>query len=242
MELSICILYPDLLNSYGDTGNLSILSHRVRERGIEVKIHHVSLSDEFDPELYDIVLMGGGGFHEQSIVATDLRASKGMLLKEYVHSGKVALLICGAYQLAGEYYIDDHGVREDGLGILPIYSELAKERMIGDIIIKDSDGTFYIGFENHQGKTYIGEANPLGKVVSGFGNNGEDVYEGCRFKNTIGTYLHGPLFSKNPELADSMIETALKLKGHEVILQRLDDTLEMAAKEAVMRRVREAGA
>lgn len=238
MKLEICILYPDLLNSYGDTGNASILAHRANEHGIDAQIHHVSLTDEFDPHLYDVVLVGGGQFHEQSVVAQDLRDHKGALLKKYVHAGKVTLLVCGAYQLAGDYYVDDHGNREDGLGILPVYSEPGKARMIGDLVIEDTDKTKYIGFENHLGKTYIGDLKPLGKVASGFGNNGEDGYEGCRFKNTIGTYLHGPLLAKNPELADWMIKTALELKGHEVKLKQLDDSWEKAAKDVVMQRYR----
>ena len=240
MKLEICILYPDLLNSYGDTGNSSILAHRARERGIDAEIHHVSLADQFDPDKYDIVLVGGGQFHEQSIVAEDLRKDKGALLKAYVHAGKVALLVCGAYQLAGEYYVDDNEKREEGLGILPIYSKPGSVRMIGDIVIKDIDGIIYTGFENHLGKTYIGDLEPLGEVVSGFGNNGEDGYEGCRFKNTIGTYLHGPLLSKNPEIADWMVKTALELKGYDIALTPLDDSWEKAAKEILVRRVSDA--
>jgi len=241
VKLEICILYPDLLNSYGDTGNASILAHRAKERGIEAEVHHVSVSDTFDPEIYDIVLMGGGQFHEQSVVAADLRASKGVLLKAYVDAGKVALLICGAYQLAGEYYVDDHGEREDGLGILPVYSVPGEKRMIVDIVVKDKEGHIYTGFENHLGKTYIGDLEPLGQVISGFGNNGEDGYEGCWFKNTIGTYLHGPILAKNPELADWMIKTALELKGFDMTLAPLDDSWEKAAREDVMRKVGVAG-
>jgi CobQ-like glutamine amidotransferase family enzyme len=237
VKLEICILYPDLLNSYGDTGNSSILAHRASEHGIDAEVHYVSLSDTFNPDAYDILLIGGGQFHEQSIVAEDLRKEKGGLLKEYIHAGKVALLVCGAYQLAGEYYVDDHGEREDGLGILPVYSQPGKTRMIGDLVIKDPNGTVYTGFENHLGKTYIGDLEPLGKVVSGFGNNGEDGYEGCRFKNTIGTYLHGPLLSKNPELADWMIKTALELKGNDVELRIIDDSWEKAARDTIVRRI-----
>jgi len=237
MKLEICILYPDLLNSYGDTGNSSLLAHRAKEHGFEAEIHHVSLTDEFDPNLYDIVLMGGGQFHEQSIVAKDLHDAKGQLLKEYVDAGKVALFICGAYQLAGEYYTDDEGQKKTGVGILPIYSELASERMIGDLVIKDEAGTIYTGFENHSGKTYIGDLEPLGKVISGFGNTGEDAYEGCRFKNTIGTYLHGPLLSKNPELTDWLIKTALEVKGYDVALNVLDDSWEQAAKAEILKRL-----
>ena len=236
MELNICIMYPDLLNSYGDTGNVAILTHRLLARGFKANVHHVSIDDEFDPDVYDIVLLGGGQFHEQSIVAADLMAGKGELLKAYIHAGKVALLICGGYQLAGEYYIDDQGVREDGLGILPIYSEDGDERMTGDIVIEAENGDIYTGFENHLGKTYIGDLAPLGRVVSGYGNNGEDGYEGCVFKNTYGTYLHGPLLSKNPEIADHLIETAFRLRGEDVTLEALDDEWEHMAKAAHVRK------
>jgi len=237
MKLDICILYPDLLNSYGDTGNLAILEHRIKARGMEVESHHISLTEDFDPNLYDIVLMGGGQFHEQSIVAEDLYKNKGTLLKEYVHNGKVALLICGAYQLAGEHYVDDKGVRQEGLGILPIHTDVADDRLIGDIVIKSENDQMYVGFENHLGKTHIGDLQPFGKVLTGFGNNGVDGLEGCRFKNTIGTYLHGPLLSKNPEIADEMIKKALELKGYDIALEPLDDFLELAAKEVVINKV-----
>jgi len=237
MKLNICILYPDLLNSYGDTGNATILVHRAGEHGIEAEVHQISLNDEFRPDLYDIVLMGGGQFHEQSIVAKDLRASKGEMLRDYVNAGKVALFICGAYQLAGEYYVDDNDQREDGLGILPIYTVAGTERMIGDLVVEDADGNTYIGFENHLGKTYIGDLEPLGKVVAGFGNNGEDGYEGCRYQNTIGTYLHGPLLSKNSELTDWLIKRALDLKGYHVELKELDDEWEKLAKQAIVNRM-----
>lgn len=237
MKLNICILYPDLLNSYGDTGNATILAHRASEHGIETEVFQISLNEEFRPDLYDIVLMGGGQFHEQSIVAKDLRAGKGEILRDYVNAGKVALLICGAYQLAGEYYVDDNGQREDGLGILPIYTVAGEKRMIGDLVIEDADGATYIGFENHLGKTNIGDLEPLGRVVAGFGNNGEDGYEGCRFKNTIGTYLHGPLLAKNPELTDWMIKRASALKGYEFELKSFDDEWEKAAKKTIIERV-----
>ena len=237
VTLEICILYPDLLNSYGDTGNLSILEHRASARQIKVNTHYVSLNDTFDPHVYDIVLMGGGQFHEQSIVAEDLEKYKGEGLKAYIHAGKVALLVCGAYQIAGEYYVDDKGERQVGLGILPVYTEAVGERLIGDIIIETEDGNTYVGFENHLGKTHIGDLEPFGKVIAGFGNNGNDKLEGCRFENTIATYLHGPLLSKNPEVADWMLSKALELKGCDYTLEPLDDFLEMAAKEAVIAKV-----
>ena len=239
MNLNICILYPDLLNSYGDTGNAALLSHRAAEYGIETTIHSVTLADTFDPALYDIVLMGGGQFHEQSIVAEDLRKEKGEKLKEYVHDGGVTLLICGAYQLAGDYYVDDNGKKEDGLGILPVYTTPNDKRMVGDIVLKDDEGRLYAGFENHLGKTYIGDLAPFATVVAGFGNNGEDGVEGCRFKNTIGTYLHGPLLSKNPELADWLIEKALERKGIDFSSFGItvDDEWANAAKLALLKRL-----
>ena len=232
-------MYPDLLNSYGDAGNVAILTHRLAARGFKANVHPVSVKDKFEPDAYDIVLLGGGQFHEQSVVAEDLMRDKGAALKDYVHAGKVALLICGGYQLAGEYYVDDKGEREDGLGILPIYSTSGDVRLIGNIVVEAENGELYTGFENHLGKTYIGDLQPLGRVVNGFGNNGEDGYEGCVFKNTYATYMHGPLLSKNPEIADRMIETAFKLRGEDVKLEPIDDEWERLAKATQIRKISE---
>jgi CobQ-like glutamine amidotransferase family enzyme len=237
MELNICHLYPDLLNVYGDLGNILILKYRSEQRGIDVNIHNVSLCDPFDPFKYDIVFFGGGQDYEQSIVSEDLSNNKKSGIMQYIENGNVFLSICGGYQLLGKHYTTPDGEKLDGLGILDIYSEGGDTRFIGNTIIYNEDfKETYVGFENHSGKTYIGNLQPLGKVLVGHGNNGEDGYEGCIYKNCFCSYLHGSLLSKNPEFADRLILTALSNKYTDITLSPLDDTFELKAKKFIIER------
>ena len=211
MELNICHLYPDLLNVYGDVGNILVLKHRAEERGIKVNIVNVSLNDKFNKDEIDIVFFGGGQDYEQSIVSEDLKTNKEEVLRQYIEEEKVLLAICGGYQLLGKHYISPNGEKLQGLGILDIYTEGGEKRLIGNTVIynEDFDET-YVGFENHSGRTFINGLKPLGKCIHGYGNNGEDGYEGCIYKNTFCTYFHGSLLSKNPELADRFLKIALE--------------------------------
>ncbi|WP_195972572.1 type 1 glutamine amidotransferase [Clostridium thermobutyricum] len=240
MEINICHLYPDLLNVYGDVGNILILKQRAERRGIKVNIINTSINDEFNADNFDIVFFGGGQDYEQSIVSDDLKSSKREELKRYVENGKVLLAICGGYQLLGNYYRAPNGEKLEGLGILNIYTEGGDTRFIGNTVIynEEFDQT-YVGFENHSGRTYINDLKPLGKCVEGYGNNGSDGYEGCIYKNTFCTYFHGSLLSKNPELADKILSLALEKKYGEVKLEKLDDTLELKAKEYIINRFKE---
>ena len=223
MELNICHLYPDLLNVYGDVGNILILKHRAENRGIKVNI--------LNADDYDIVFFGGGQDFEQSIVSSDLMNNKKEELSRYINNGKVLIAICGGYQLLGKYYTAPNGERIEGLGILDIYTEA------GDTRFNEDFNETYVGFENHSGRTYVNGLKPLGKCVHGYGNNGSDGYEGCIYKNTYCTYFHGSLLAKNPELADRFIKTALEMKYSEVALERLDDSLEIKAKEVMINRL-----
>ncbi|RHW66473.1 glutamine amidotransferase [Clostridium botulinum] len=238
MELNICHLYPDLLNVYGDIGNILVLKYRAQQRGIKINVSNVSIKDSFPIDKYDIALFGGGQDYEQSIVSKDMVETKKDDLTEYIEKGKVLLAICGGYQLLGKYYTTPEGEKLDGLDILDIYTEGGDIRFIGNTVIKNEEfNETYVGFENHSGRTYIGNLKPLGKVVAGYGNNGEDQQEGCIYKNTFCTYFHGSLLSKNPELADRLLSTALKNKyGEEVELEPLDDNLEFKAKEFIINR------
>lgn len=240
MELNICHLYPDLLNVYGDLGNILALKYRAEKRGIKANIINVSMNDEFKNEDYDIVFFGGGQDYEQSIVSDDLIKIKGDNLKSYIDDFGVMLCICGGYQLLGKYYTTPDGKRLEGLGILDIYTEGGDTRFIGNTVIENEDTReTYVGFENHSGRTYIGDLKPLGKIISGYGNNGEDGYEGCIYKNTYCTYFHGPLLSKNPELSDRLLSLALNKKYGSVSLDPLDDTFELKAKEFIISRCNE---
>ncbi len=239
MELNICHLYPDLLNVYGDMGNVLILKHRAEERGIKVNIINITINDKFDGDNYDIVFFGGGQDYEQSIVSKDLIEIKKDDIKKYIENGKAFLSICGGYQLLGKYYTTPDGIKLEGLGILDIYTESGDTRFIGNTVIYNEEfNETYVGFENHSGKTYTGDLNPLGIIKSGYGNNGEDKKEGCIYKNTFCTYFHGSLLSKNPELADRLLFIALNYKypDCEVALSNLDDSLELKAKEFIINR------
>lgn len=237
MELNICHLYPDLLNVYGDIGNIRILKYRAEKRNIKVNIFNVSLKDKFEGNNYDITFFGGGQDYEQSIVSDNLIQTKKFAISEYINSGKVFLAICGGYQLLGKYYTTPDGEKLDGVGILNIQTDGGSTRFIGNTVIENEDfKEIYVGFENHSGRTYINDLKPFGKVIVGYGNNGSDGYEGCIYKNTYCTYFHGSLLSKNPELADRLIQTALERKYGSISLKPLDDTLEEKAKEFIIKR------
>ncbi|NLZ35742.1 MAG: type 1 glutamine amidotransferase [Clostridiales bacterium] len=238
MELNICHLYPDLLNVYGDLGNILILKYRAEKRGIKVNIINSSINDKLDIDNIDILFFGGGQDFEQSIVSSDLNTTKKEDLIKYIENEKVLIAICGGYQLLGKYYTAPNGEKIDGLGVLDIYTEGGDTRFIGDTIIynEDFDET-YVGFENHSGRTYTNGLKPLGKCIYGYGNNGEDKYEGCIYKNTYCTYFHS-LLSKNPELADRFLTIALSNKYREEIsLENIDDTIEYKAKEVMIKRL-----
>ncbi|WP_244833638.1 type 1 glutamine amidotransferase [Clostridium sp. BJN0001] len=236
MNLTICHLYPDLLNVYGDLGNVLILKYRASLRGINVNIVNCSLNDKIDINNTDIIFFGGGQDYEQSIVSKDLNACKKNDISEYIESEKVFMAICGGYQLLGKYYTSPEGEKIEGLGILDIYTEGGDKRFIGNTeIFCEKFNETYVGFENHSGRTYINKHTPLGKCIHGYGNNGSDGYEGCIYKNTFGTYFHGSFLSKNPEFADRLLETALQKKyAEKIVLNDLDDSYEINAKKHII--------
>jgi hypothetical protein len=238
MELTICHLYPDLLNVYGDVGNVLILKHRAALRGIDVDIINTSIGENIDKDNVDIIFFGGGQDYEQSIVSNDLNEIKKDALTSYIEDGKVMLAICGGYQLLGKYYTAPNGEKIDGLGILNLYTEGGDTRFIGNTeIFNEEFNETYVGFENHSGRTYINDHTPLGKCIHGYGNNGEDGYEGCIYKNTFGSYFHGSFLSKNPEFADRLLTLALKNKyGEDVKLE--NDNFELKAKNSIIQRLK----
>ena len=235
MELKIAHLYPELLNLYGDRGNIISLVKRAEWRGIDVSVTEYKLDDEIDFESTDILFIGGGSDREQFLVCEKLSESK-KEFKNYVENNGVVAAICGGYQLLGQYYKMKDEVVE-GLGILDMYSENGDSRLIGDVII-ETDFLEYpvVGFENHGGRTFINNHTPLGKVIYGNGNNGNDGYEGVIYKNVIATYLHGPLFPKNPHLCAYIIKKALQNKYGDVELQDLDDGIEITANKYIVNR------
>ena len=241
-ELNLLYMYPDMLELYGDIGNIKVLQYRMRKRGLILNIDTNSIEDkDTDFCSYDIIFAGGGADNEQSILSKDLIKYKSFL-KEAIDNGVFFLLICGAYQLFGKYYkgVDNNII--PGLEIFDYYTEAIPDRSkrcIGNIVIDVNLGDFttkVIGFENHGGQTY-NISSPFGKVLFGNGNKFGDNQEGFFLKNVIATYLHGPLLSKNPDLADYILHYCLKRKYNEDFeLTKLDDTFENKCREQLLDR------
>lgn len=236
MKLTIGHLYPDLLNLYGDRGNIQCFRKRLEWRGIEAEVIPFLSGELIDFSKLDIVLLGGGSDREQELVCKSLKEIQADF-KEYVENDGVVLAVCGGYQLLGKYYKTDKKVIE-GLSILDITTEWEPERMIRNIVLESPlFDTPVVGFENHGGRTYIGSHTPFGKVFYGLGNTGKSGYEGVVYKNVIATYLHGPLLPKNPHVCDYLLERALKRKYKEnVKLEKLPDELEQKANNYIVGR------
>lgn len=254
LSLNIGWLYPDLMSTYGDRGNIIVLQQRCKWRGIETKI--LPINQESQPSEInscDLIFGGGSQDREQEIVMKDLKGKKQSILIKLIENNIPALFVCGAPQLMGKYYEPAQGRRIEGIGIFDMVSKnpgINVPRCIGNIAaqvqwqnlhssteIKKQE--IIVGFENHGGRTYLSEnAKPFAKVLKGFGNNGEDGTEGVVYKNAIGCYFHGPLLPKNPQIADYLIQSALNVKyENEIKLVNLDDKFEMLAKKAMLKRM-----
>lgn len=237
MQLTLAHLYPDLMNIYGDQGNVQALKFRCQQRQIKLIIRPVRLNDPLLPGSFDLLFGGGGQDQQQQLISHDLFNRRNVLLKAAQNQIPM-LTICGSYQLFGAYFQPFTGPKMKGIGIFDAYTVASKQRKIGNIIIKTKWGEL-VGFENHSGNTFLMPgAKPLGKVIIGFGNNGLDKTEGAVTNNVFGCYLHGPLLPKNPLFCDYLIQLALANKYGPIKLQALNDQLEWQAHEAAIKRTR----
>ncbi|MDR1012869.1 MAG: adenosylcobyric acid synthase [Lactobacillales bacterium] len=209
--LNLCHLYGNLLNTYGDNGNILILKYFAYKLGIKINIEIVSINDDFNENNYDLIFFGGGQDYEQFIVSLDIQKKKNAI-KRYIENNGVLLAICGGYQLLGHYYIEACGRKVIGIGVLDHYTLNQRNfRFIGDIeIINQETKKHYYGFENHQGRTFLGEGEKaLGQVIQGYGNNGKDQTEGVIYKNTYGSYFHGPFLACNAHFTYKLLTQAI---------------------------------
>ncbi len=236
MKLRIAHLYPDLLNLYGDIGNITTLTKRCTWRGIDIATDQIYGNEPIHFSDYDLIFLGGGSDREQLLVRDKLIKMKSEITS-YVENGGVLLAVCGGYQLLGSYYkLKDETIK--GLDILNIQTEIGQGRLIGDIVIKNEKFGTIVGFENHGGRTFINDHTPLGRVIYGNGNNDteSEKFEGVMYKNVIATYLHGSLLPKNPKLADHIIKLMLEQRGESGELSPLDDTAENEAHSYIVNR------
>ncbi len=240
--LTIGYFYKNLLNLYGDNGNVEVLSYRTSARNIGVNVIEIEPGQKITSEIMkniNLLFIGGGPDSSQKQMYADLSLDKAPFIKEYIENGGVSLVVCGAYQLMGNYYKTADGEQLAGLGLFDLYTQhfgKDKPRCIGNTVAKLSDtilndqvfkavnklGDYVTGFENHGGRTFLGpNMKPFANITMGNGNNSTDGGEGILYKNSIGSYFHGPILARNPHLADYLIAKALGLPN----LQVIDDTL-----------------
>ena len=243
MRFTVGWLYPDLMNIYGDRGNILTLLKRAEWHGLVPSLQEIQRGPASETiSDVDVFFFGGGQDREQALIYDDLKQHKEQHLHKAITDGAEILAVCGGYQLLGHYYRTADGERYDGIGLLDVTTEAGNKRFIGDVVVQsDIEGlkpSELVGFENHSGRTFLGpNAKPLGRVITGHGNNGSDKTEGAVQQGIIGTYLHGSLLPKNPQLADYVIGRAITRRGGNLsALAPLDDSAELAAHDWILQR------
>ena len=244
MKLKVCWMYHDIMDLYGDKGNIMVLEKRCKDRGIDIEIDTCGIDEQCTLENYHLVVLGGGADKEQRLLLNDLLTRK-QSIQDALSSGTFFFLICGGFQLFGKYFIDANKQKIDCLNIFDYYSETVSEakRCTGNIIIKaklEDEEFEVVGFENHGAYTYNVDT-PFGEVTHGKGNNGTDKREGFFNGQVLGTYIHGPLLPKNPKVADYIIYKSLKKEYTDLKLSDLlplDDTLENQARAIMSKRIK----
>jgi lipid II isoglutaminyl synthase (glutamine-hydrolysing) len=235
--ITILQLYPKDMNIYGDNGNLQVVVRRLEWYGYKPDVISYNVGDKL-PEDPDIIIGGGGQDSGQEKIHKDLLGI-GPQLKAWAEAGKPMLLVCGLYQLFGEFFQTLNGTLLEGIGVFDMKTYGTTERLIGNIVSSSDEFGTIIGYENHSGQTFLGESlQPLAQVLKGAGNNAKDANEGARYKNTIGTYLHGSILPKNPALADFLIRTATESKYGEFSNDLIDDTFADKARDIAASRPR----
>lgn len=235
--LTILQLYPKDMNIYGDEGNVLVLKRRAEWYGYKVNLIQYNQGDTW-PRNVDIIVGGGGQDSGQDKIQADLM-KVGDKLKQLAEQGVPMLMVCGLYQLFGHFFETSKGEMIEGIGLLDITTIGMDERLIGNIVTESDDFGQIIGYENHSGQTFLGAGvQPLATVRKGAGNNIKDDTEGARYKNVIGTYLHGSLLPKNPRIADFMLQTAAIKKFGDFSHDLIDDHFADLARRVAAKRPR----
>jgi lipid II isoglutaminyl synthase (glutamine-hydrolysing) len=250
MKITLGYLYPDIMGTYGDRGNVETLRRRCAWRGIEADVAELRLGDKLDPTATDLIVIGGGGEAQQRLVASDLFKLKAAAIREAVATGAGALAVGCGYELFGRFCQPEEGVELPGVQLFDAWTlrrtavlsgrygtitQARADRAIGELVVRWGD-TMLVGFENHGGGTYLGPtAQPLGLVLAGHGNNGDGT-EGVLLRGAVGTHLRGPCLPRNPALADYLISAAVSRRYGPADLTPLPDELEQAAHDVALQR------
>lgn len=236
-EITVLQLYPKDMNIYGDWGNVLAIQKRLKIHGFTANIVEYNPGDTF-PENIDIIIGGGGQDSGQSKVQKDL-VNIGSKLHKLADAGTPMLVICGLYQMFGHRFITEQGQEIKGISLFDIETKAGPKRLVGNIITQSDQFGKIVGYENHSGQTTLGEkTQPLARVLLGAGNNEKDGHEGAIYKNVIGSYLHGSLLPKNPQLTDFLIKQAALKRYGDFQPAKIDDSLVEKARQIAMQRPR----
>ncbi len=210
-EVAICLLLPEVLGTYSDSGNAIVLAQRLRWRGIPARILTCT-ADQEPPTTAEIYLLGGGEDTAQLHAALWLRAHASLC--DAIATRALTLAVCAGMQILGHTMTDPRGNTHRGAGLLDIVTEPRRRRATGEVVTRGPGIGLLTGFENHRGATTLGpEAVPFGQVLSGVGNGdgrwGRKSTDGAHTEHIIATYLHGPVLARNPALADHIISRAI---------------------------------
>lgn len=224
-KLTIGLVLPDVLGTYGDDGNALVLRERARRRGIEASIERVLLHDDIPPS-YDLYTLGGGEDSAQLLAAARLSASPG--LQSAAADGRPIFAVCAGLQVLGHTF-RAHGEEAEGVGLLDVTTTPLSRRATGELASEPTRAGVtaelsepLTGFENHMGATVLGpDASALGRVTRGVGN-GDAKVDGVVQGSVIATYMHGPALARNPQLADLLIARALDIPLAELEPLELD--------------------
>jgi CobQ-like glutamine amidotransferase family enzyme len=246
-RLRVAHLYPEVMDLYGDGGNVVTIRRRCEWRGIDAEVVDIRVGDRLDPHEFDLLFIGGGQDTGQRHIARDL-LERGEAIREFVEAGGAVLAVCAGFQLFGNAYTTADGRELTGIGVFDAYTVASRQRIIGNCVVVTEPSSWQAfstdepitiaGFENHAGRTHLGPCSkPLARVVAGGGNLGDARGEGAVYGNAVGTYLHGPVLPKNPELADRLLLAALHHRyGAGPGLAPLDDEFERRAHDAAVAR------
>lgn len=226
---------PDKLNLYGDIGNVIALKQRAKWHGIDLQVESISDTRNIVMSQADLFFIGGGSDREQSLATAQLEYIRDDI-KAAVEDGMPALTICGGYQFLGDHYITLNGEKLKGLQVLDFYTESKPQRLTGNIVVESPQFGQIVAFENHGGRTYH-HFDTLGDVIVGYGNNDKSGKEGLWYKNLLGTYMHGPILPKNPQITDYLLKQAMERKGLTFTFTPLDDSREKAAQQTILTRL-----
>jgi CobQ-like glutamine amidotransferase family enzyme len=226
------LVYPELLGTYGDRGNAIVLVQRCRWRGIPAELVEVDAGAAI-PDSLDIYLFGGGEDDPQLMAAAGMRASRPAVQRAHAN-GAVVFAVCAGFQLLGHRYDAADGSVIDGMGFADLVTRAGAQRLIGEVIVEPTSSPRWgpagppsrlTGFENHGGRTTLGAGlEPLGAVVAGGGNGDGTGADGLLGERLVGTYMHGPVLPRNPQLADRLLAWITTPPGRG--LPELDSDLE----------------